>query len=90
MKVIFRKDKENGEILAFFPQQEVRWGNIGAYVHTGQHFEADYLYYMYSTVKATEEEYSSLYKELQAIYDNTLELRQRVSQRDLEKSWLRR
>ena len=44
VKVIFRKDKE-GNIIAFFPELRVNYGNIASYMHIGQHSEADYWFY---------------------------------------------
>lgn len=87
MKVLFRKDKETKEIVAFLPESNVRYGNIQAYVHNGQHFEADYLYYMQGTEKATSEEYRSLLNELQSIYDNELVVRKRIYHHDVMESW---
>ena len=89
IKVIFRKDKENNEVIAFLPQVEARRGNIVGYAHVGQHFEADYLYYLDNTKAASEEEYTDLLRELQSIYDNELVVRKRIFHNDLTKSWTR-
>lgn len=83
IKVIFRKDKKTKEVIGFIPQSEVRWGNIMGYAHEGEHFEADLLYYMHNTEKASEEEYQSLFKEMQSRYSNLLELRQKLYHKDL-------
>lgn len=84
-KVIFRKDKSTNEIIGFVPQTDVNWGKIVGYAHVGQHFEADIEYYE-QTVGATQEEYQSLFNEMQIQYDGTLELRQKLYRKDL--SWL--
>lgn len=84
-KVIFRKDKSTNEIMGFIPQLDVNWGKIVGYAHEGQHFEADILYYEQQTVGAKREEYQSLLNEMQSIYDNSLEIRQKLYRRDL--SW---
>ena len=87
VKVIFRKDKE-GNIIAFFPEIEVNYGNIMSYMHIGQHGEAYYLFYK-ETKKADESEYNSLLNELKSIYDDcTLVVKQRLCYDDLvNKAW---
>ena len=40
-KVIFRKNK-NGEVIAFFPEFHVQYGNIMSYMHIGQHSEGKF------------------------------------------------
>ena len=87
VKVIFRKDKE-GNIIAFLPEIEVNHGNIMSYMHIGQHGEADYLFYK-ETKKADESEYTSLFDELERIYDDcTLVVKQRFCYDDLvNKAW---
>lgn len=96
IKVIFRKDKTDGTIIAFFPESTAKAGNIVCYEHIGQHGEAS-LEYFYSTTKASSGEYEELYKELCGIYafdggklDPPLKLsiRQRLCYNDLtEKAW---
>lgn len=72
-KVIFYKEEQgNNEVVAFFPEQVLENGKIVGYAHLGQHFESDLEYYFAQTELATEEEYISLLKELQFIYDNEL------------------
>lgn len=87
VKVIFRKDKE-GNIIAFFPEIEVNYGNIMSYMHIGQHGEADYLFCK-ETKKADESEYNSLLNELKSIYDDCiLVVKQRLCYDDLvNKAW---
>ena len=87
VKVIFRKDKE-GNIIAFFPEIEVNYGNIMSYMHIGQHGEADYFCYK-ETKKADESEYNSLLNELKSIYDDCiLVVKQRLCYDDLvNKAW---
>ena len=87
MKVIFRKNKD-GEIIAFFPEAKVNYGNIMSYMHVGQHCEASYLYYRDKTREAKYEEYKPLFDELSMIYnDCILEVKQRLYYNDLLKSW---
>ena len=87
VKVIFREDKE-GNIIAFFPEIEVNYGNIMSYMHIGQHSEASYQFYT-ETKKANESEYNSLLDELKSIYDDCiLVVNQRLRYDDLVyKAW---
>lgn len=88
LKVIFRRDKDGEEIIAFFPELPAYYGDIVSYTHVGQHCEASYRYYIYDTVKATYDEYKPLLEELNQIYDNNLEVRQRLYYDDLlNKAW---
>ena len=87
VKVIFRKDKK-GNIIAFFPELRVNYGNIASYMHIGQHSEASYQFYT-ETKKANESEYNSLLNELKRIYDDCiLVVKQRLRYDDLvNKAW---
>lgn len=86
LKVIFKKC-EDGEVIAFFPELKVNYGNIMSYMHIGQHGEASYSFY--SELKnATEKEYSSLLEELKRIYnDCILVIKKKLYYNDLVKSW---
>lgn len=62
-RVIFRKFPHNGEVMALFPDQyNERNGNIGSYLHNGQHAETapDFG----DTVAAEWHEYNPLHVEL--------------------------
>lgn len=86
VKVIFRKDRE-GNIIAFLPELRVNHGNIMSYMHIGQHSEASLQYY-WETVKATEEEYKPLLKELKSIYDDeALVIKKRLNMDKLRSMW---
>ena len=86
VKVIFRKDKE-GNVIAFLPELRVNHGNIASYMHIGQHSEASLQYY-WETVKATEEEYKPLLKELKSIYDDeALVIKKRLNMDKLRSMW---
>lgn len=61
-RVIFRKDKSTGEIIAFFPES-YEYGDLMCYVHNGQHGNATIQYY-WNTSKATPQEYHELLTEL--------------------------
>ena len=68
-RVIFRKWRGVGDIIALFPDQEERHGCIGSYMHVGQHSPASYP--LDGTVPATPDEYADLLAELVRIgYDN--------------------
>lgn len=79
-KVIFRKDKKTGEIIAFFPEtyKEYKNGRMLCYVHIGQHGEANLEYY-WDTKKAIEVEYKTLLNELILIGYDDLKIMQRMS-----------
>lgn len=70
-KVIFRKFKDLGDVIAFFPYEPAdHLGNCVSYQRIGQHGAADYSGCLENTVPASESEYSSLQKELNKIgYD---------------------
>ena len=78
MKMIFKKDKVTGEIVAFFPYEFATWqGDFMCYAHNGQHGCADYRYYL-DCKKATKDEYKDLYNELKFIgYD--IEIIQKIN-----------
>ena len=83
-KVIYRKDKKTNEVIAFLPQMTARYGKVGAYVHNGQHCDADLMYYIKDTKKASEAEYAELHKELNSIYDNELKIMQKMNYKELD------
>jgi hypothetical protein len=68
--VIFRKFKDEGDILALFPYEKHNGYLIMSYQHIGQHGGADYNHCMKETIAAKPEEYASLQKELESLgYD---------------------
>lgn len=81
-KVIFRKWKESGDIIAFFPEEPGNWNatTCNSYEHYGQHGSAslDIVNDRKFTVPATPDEYADLKAELERIgYD--LDIRQRYT-----------
>ena len=69
-KVIFRKFKQGGDIIALFPEQVNRL-TVASYMHVGQHSDADYFGVISATIPATESEYANLLAELKSIgYDD--------------------
>ena len=79
MKVIFRKDKETNEIIAFFPET-YKNGKVMCYAHVGQHSMADIGYYWDNTKRINSaEEYGPLWKELEMIGYENLKLRFRMN-----------
>lgn len=87
VKVIFRKNKNN-DVIAFFPEVRVNYGNIMSYMHIGQNSEASYEFYM-TTHKENINEYADLFIELCKIYDDyELVVKQKISYDDLRnKAW---
>ena len=71
--VIFKKDRRDGEVVAFFPDTindgSVNPGNIMCYAHNGQHGEAS-IDYFHECRPCSEEEYADLLTELEGIYDD--------------------
>ena len=86
MQVLFRKDKYTNEIIAFLPEIPVNRGMVMSYMHIGQHDEAALSYY-WDTVKANKEEYNDLYNELCEIYEEKLQVKQRLNYDLLSDSW---
>lgn len=90
VKVVFRKAKnpytEKYEVIAFYPEIEVSYGNILSYTHIGGHSEASLDFY-HSTKKVTPEEYKPLLVEIKGIYDDCeLVVRQKINYKDLYKA----
>jgi len=79
--VIFRKYKDNGEILALFPEikDSFTYGGITCYERIGQHGAADYNYCIDITTPASEIEYAPLRAELESIGYNLI----------VRKKWIR-
>lgn len=73
-KVIFRKFKQGGDIIALFPEQGNRANQmVGSYMHIGQHSDADYIGVIAATTPAKESEYAELLAELKQIgYDDLI------------------
>ena len=87
VKVIFRKNKNN-DVIAFFPEARVNYGNIMSYMHIGQHDEASLEFYL-TTRKANENEYADVFAEWREIYDDCeLVVKQKINYNDLRnKAW---
>lgn len=69
-KVVFRKFKQGGDIIALFPEQVNRL-MVGSYMHVGQHSDADYAGVIATSTPATESDYANLFAELKSIgYDD--------------------
>jgi len=62
-RVIFRMDR--GEVVAVFPDQVERNGDVGCYAHMGQHSSCSRDWYA-TTKAATEAEYAPLKRELES------------------------
>ena len=82
-EVIFRKWKDNGDIIALFPYEARKRGFFGiveSYEHVGQHGDADYPLVVKATRPATPEEYADLKAELEGLGYN-LKVMQRRQRR---------
>lgn len=80
--VIFRKF-EDGDVIAFFPTEiaDTNVFNCQSYMHLGQHSAAS-TDLMTTLDKCTEEEYSSLFKELRNIYEGNEEQPEKLIVKD--------
>lgn len=69
--VVFRKFKDDGSILALFPNDQYSdRGTCYSYMHMGQHSGAEYTHCVSVTKPAKPKEYAALKKELESIgYD---------------------
>ncbi len=70
LPILFRKDREGGDIVAFFPTLPSNPDRMVCYAHVGQHGEASMEYYYYRTKPAKPDEYTELLAELTQIYDD--------------------
>lgn len=85
IKVIFRKDKKSGEIIAILPQiaGDRFWSmTCTSYAHMGQHGTTSFNYYYEGTRPATVQEFWSLFEEMQQIYDGQLQISHRLTYAD--------
>ena len=64
VRVVFRVWKDNGEVMALFPDIEEGPYMCGSYVHNGQHGAANYRACIACTRAATPDEYAALVREL--------------------------
>jgi len=83
IKVVFRKFKDHGDIIALFPREPCdRQGYLcSSYQHVGQHGSAD-PGIVSITVPAKPAEYAGLLKELKSIGYNNLEIRTKMTYND--------
>ena len=94
MKVIFKKSDTG--ILAFYPEESANYGKIFAFEYLGKapcgqgclggHVEIPLDYYL-SLKTAKPDEYAEALENLSHIYDEPLEVRQRINYNDLRKAW---
>lgn len=65
--VIFRKFRD-GAIIALFPYEIFTMrGDVGSYMHVGQHSSAEYKFVVDMTKLATPDEYAALKSELEGL-----------------------
>lgn len=79
-KVVFRKFKGDGEIIALFPEIDEGNYKCSSYMHVGQHGGADYIKVVADTHPARPEEYQDLKQELESMGYN-LQVMRRYSKR---------
>jgi hypothetical protein len=65
--VVFRKWKDGGYVIAFFPLEAETKGLCSSYEHVGQHGCADYKLCLGRTLPATQKEYAGLKRELEGL-----------------------
>lgn len=79
--VIFKKDRKDGTVVAFFPETlrdgSCNPGKIMSYEHNGQHGEAS-IEYFHECRPCSEEEYADLLTELEDIYTDGLKVVKRM------------
>ena len=67
MEIVFKKDKETNEVIAFMPYDYQTWqGEFTCYAHLGQHSLTNDEYYRACKL-ATPDEYKDLKAELESI-----------------------
>ena len=76
MKVIYRKERQTDEVIAFFPET-YKDGTLMCYAHDGQHSTAELTYYR-TTIKARPLECKELDKELTELCGYQLEIKQKL------------
>ncbi len=81
--VIFRKFKEDGQVIALFPYD--LWSYYGSdvisYMHTGQHGGADYKLCLKNSIPARPDEYQDLLKELETLGYNLKIMQRRYNKK---------
>lgn len=79
--VIFKKDKKDGTVVAFFPETlrdgSCNPGCLMSYEHDGQHGEAS-IDYFHECRPCSEKEYANLLTELEGIYTNGLRILKKI------------
>lgn len=69
--VVFRADTTKafkGDIIAIMPHDAERNGNVGYYVHVGQHGTGDYQVMLSTTRLAKPKEYKELKQEMERVH----------------------
>ena len=81
--VVFRKWKDNGDILALFPQLPADHSGYfcSSYMHVGQHGPADYDHCIRKTKPCSDYEVQDLYRELVSL-GYCLAIRHRAGKQD--------
>jgi hypothetical protein len=76
-RVIFRRWKDNGDVIAVLLDVPANHGRVVCYEHVGQHGEGDWYAIVSQTTPATPEEYAALSRELTKQVGYSLAVRRR-------------
>lgn len=77
-KVIFRKFKNHGDVIALFPEDATSYYDFSCYQHIGQHGMTDEGI-ISITELASPEEYASLFAELESHYGYNLKVYKKIT-----------
>ena len=86
MEIIFKKDRQTNEVIAFMPYDFQTWrGEFTCYTHVGQHSYTCDNYYR-KCKAATKKEYEPLMRELKQIGYN-IEVKKRINVNKFRKAY---
>lgn len=71
VRVVFKKDRKTGEIVAVLPEGKGGSLMVSCYTHEGQHSVCSVGYLLSEVVSASEPEYRPLLEEMQSLYGET-------------------
>lgn len=71
VRVVFKKDKKTGEIVAVLPEGKGGSLMVSCYTHEGQHSACSVGYLLTEVVSANESEYRPLLEEMRSLYRET-------------------
>lgn len=71
VRVVFKKDRKTGEIVAVLPEGKGGSLMVSCYTHEGQHSACSVGYLQTEVVSADESEYRPLLEEMRSLYGET-------------------